>query len=102
MHVGSGHIMRVTHDQINLLRDLHDSLNEIGTWRQTRRRFGKSYIKSYKKLFDIAVPREGYDDRNALYSMSSITWYFAHNSAASIFVRDRLIDLLEVSAGVSS
>lgn len=99
MHVGSEHIMRVTHDQINVLRDLHVSLDEIGTWRQTRSRFGKSYVKSYKKLFDIAVPREDYDVKNALYSMSSITWYFAHNSAASIFTRHRLIRPLRGFSG---
>ncbi|KAH8650076.1 Fructosamine kinase-domain-containing protein [Xylariales sp. PMI_506] len=43
--------------------------DEIGTWRQMRYRFGKSYIRSYQKYFPPAAPEEDHDDRNALYSI---------------------------------
>jgi len=45
------------------------ALDEIGTWRQMRYRFGKSYIKAYQKYFPVSAPEEDHDDRNALYSM---------------------------------
>lgn len=44
-------------------------IDEIGTWRQMRYRFGKSYIKSYQNYFPVSAPEEDHDDRNALYSM---------------------------------
>ncbi|GAB1315398.1 hypothetical protein MFIFM68171_05608 [Madurella fahalii] len=42
---------------------------EIGTWRQMRYRFGKSYIKAYQNYFPVSAPEEDHDDRNALYSI---------------------------------
>ena len=45
------------------------NLDEIGTWRALRYRFGKEYIKAYHNHIPISPPEEDHDDRNALYAM---------------------------------
>jgi len=61
---------------------------EIGTWRQMRYRFGKSYIKAYQKYFGVAVPQEDHDDRNALYSIRFDIHSSAAYSSSTRFRRD--------------
>jgi protein-ribulosamine 3-kinase len=46
-----------------------DEVDEIGTWRPLRYRFGKSYIKAYQRHFPESAPEEDHNERNALYSM---------------------------------
>lgn len=47
-----------------------DPLDEVGTWRALRYRFGRSYIKTYQQHFVISVPEQDHDDANALYSIT--------------------------------
>ncbi|KAH0563490.1 hypothetical protein GP486_001941 [Trichoglossum hirsutum] len=40
---------------------------ELGPWRPTRHKIGKSYVHVYHKHFPISAPEEDFDDRNTLY-----------------------------------
>jgi protein-ribulosamine 3-kinase len=42
---------------------------ETGTWRPTRYKLGRPYVKAYHKHFPVSVPVEDHDDRNALYAI---------------------------------
>ncbi|KAL8912459.1 MAG: hypothetical protein Q9171_002552 [Xanthocarpia ochracea] len=42
---------------------------DLGPWRASRYRLGRSYMKEYHKLIPISDPVEDWDDRNALYAM---------------------------------
>jgi protein-ribulosamine 3-kinase len=42
---------------------------ELGTWRPTRYKLGRPYVKAYHKNFPVSAPVEDHDDRNALYSI---------------------------------
>lgn len=44
-------------------------LDELGTWRPARYRFGKDYMEAYHQIVPPSEPREDQDDRNALYSI---------------------------------
>ncbi|KAE9378604.1 hypothetical protein N431DRAFT_553040 [Stipitochalara longipes BDJ] len=42
---------------------------DLASWRCTRHRIGKSYMKAYHRHFPISAPEEDHDDRNLLYAI---------------------------------
>lgn len=43
--------------------------SDLGTWRASRYKLGRPFIKEYQKLMGISEPQADWDDRNALYAM---------------------------------
>jgi len=43
---------------------------DLGSWRATRYKMGKPYLKEYQRVMGVSEPRQDWDDRNALYAMS--------------------------------
>lgn len=43
--------------------------SDLGSWRATRYRLGKPYLREYQRVMGISEPRADWDDRNALYAV---------------------------------
>jgi len=43
---------------------------DLGSWRATRYKTCKPYLKEYQRVMGVSEPRQDWDDRNALYTMS--------------------------------
>lgn len=44
-------------------------IDDMGLWRASRYKFGRSYVREYQKHVPISSPVVDWDDRNALYAM---------------------------------
>lgn len=44
---------------------------DMHTWRASRYRVGRTFLKKYFRRFPMSPPEEGWDDRNQLYSLIS-------------------------------
>ncbi len=42
---------------------------DLGSWRASRYRMGRPYLKEYQRVMGLAEPCRDWDDRNALYAM---------------------------------
>ena len=50
---------------------LKASADELGSFCVPRYRLGRQWLEEYHKHFDISEPKEDFDDRNLIYSMSA-------------------------------